>query len=44
MQKTKSTMTDKSKAVNENIKCEYINQSNQNSEIVRMDKKQDATI
>lgn len=31
----------KSNTVNENIKCEQINPSNQNSEIVRMDKKQD---
>ena len=40
----KQNSTHKSKETNKNIKCEWINQSNKNSEIVRMDKKQDTTI
>lgn len=34
----------KCKGTNKNIKCEWIDPSNQNLEIIKMDKKQDATI
>lgn len=34
----------KSKSISKIIKCEWINQSNQNSEISRMDEKQDVTL